>query len=180
MNSAEWPFQYWEVVLAILTRPKSKVAPPRMAVAKSVKGIALSPDHIRDFVDAYDEKIKVTQEIRTLEAKAQHGRIPRRRYKVQRRSLELRLETLSRTTGQIKEILRNAGGSYADAVRQLENAEVELNEVQLSLENIEVRHEAGEIPLDAYRKQLTDLERRKDKAQGIVNSVLLRLRGEIQ
>ena len=56
--------------------------------------------------------------------------------------------------------------------------DVELNEVALSLENIEVKHESGELALEPYKKQLSDLERRKEKAEGTVNSVLTRLRGE--
>ena len=123
------------VVVALWTRPKTKTAAPRMAIAKATAGLALSSEHIKDFTEAYEEKGRVTQELRALEARAQHGRIPRRRYKVQRRTLELRLETLSNRIAHIKEVLRGAGGSYADIVRRLEAADVELNEVQLSLQN---------------------------------------------
>ncbi len=168
------------VVVALWTRPKTKTATPRMSVARVASGVALSPEHVKDFAEAFEEKGRVTQELRALEARAQHGRIPRRRYKVQRRTLELRLETLSNRIANLKEVLRSAGGSYADTVRQLEAADVELNEVQLSLQNLEVRHESGEIPLESYKKQLTDIERRKEKAEATVNGLLLRLRGEMR
>jgi hypothetical protein len=168
------------LVVALWTRPKTKTAAPRMAVARVTAGLTLSPEHIKDFTEAYEEKGRVNQELRALEARAQHGRIPRRRYKVQRRTLELRLETLSNRIAHLKEVLRSAGGSYADIVRQLEAADVELNEVQLSLQNIEVRHESGQIPLESYKKQLTDIERRREKAEATVNGLLLRLRGEIR
>jgi hypothetical protein len=166
------------VVLFLWTRRGTKVSAPRISVVKVAPGVTLSPDHIKQFTDAYEEKAKITQEIRALEARAQHGRIPRRRYKVQRRALESRLETLSQNLSQLKAILASAGGSYADITRQLEAADVELNEVQLATQSLEVRHEAGEISLETYRKQLTDLERRKEKADATVNGLLLRLRGE--
>jgi len=168
------------VVISLLIRPRAKVAAPRIAVAKAAPGVTLTPEHIKQFSEVYEEKAKITQELRALEARAQHGRIPRRRYKVQRRTLELRLETLSQSLAQLKAILRSSGGSYADAVRQIEAEEVELNEVQLATQNLEVRHEAGEISLETYRKQLADLEKRKEKANASVNGLLLRLRGEIR
>jgi hypothetical protein len=170
------------VVIALWTRPRTKAAPAaaRISTARASAGAALSPEHIKDFVEAYEEKAKINQELRALEARVQHGRIPRRRYKVQRQTLEARLETLSHSTANLKEILRGSGGIYADTVKQLEAADVEINEVELSLQGIEVRHESGEMPMDAYRKQLVDLERRKEKAEGTINGLLLRLRGEIR
>ena len=167
------------VVLAIWKRPKGKApSAPAMEVVKVAPGVTLNSEHIKDFVEAYEEKRKVTQELRSLDARAEHGRIPRRRYKVQRKTFELRLETLSQRIAQLKAILRSAGGTYSDIVRQIEAAEVDLNEAELSLQNIEVRHESGEIPLDSYKKQLTDIERRKEKAGNTLDGLLLRLRGE--
>ena len=169
------------VVVAIWKRPKAQpAASSRIAVVKIAPGVTLSPENLKDFVEAYEEKGKLNQELRALEARAQHGRIPRRRYKVQRRTLELRLENLSNRIAQLKEIIRSAGGTYADSVRQVEAAEVELNQVELNLQNIEVRHEAGEISLEVYKKQLTDIERRREKAQATLDGLLLRLRGEIR
>lgn len=167
------------VIVALWTRPRTKAAAPKIKVAKVTPGASLSPEHIKNFIEAYEEKTKITQELRSLDARAQHGRIPRRRYKVQRRSLEVRAETLSQTIAQIKEIFRSVGGNSADIARQIESAEVELNEVELNLQTLEVRHETGEISLGDYRKELTDLERRKEKAAIKVHGLLLRLRGEI-
>ena len=167
------------VIVALWTRPKTKTAAPKIKVAKVTPGASLSPEHIKNFIEAYEEKTKITQELRSLDARAQHGRIPRRRYKVQRRSLEVRAETLSQTIAQIKEIFRSVGGNSADIARQIESAEVELNEVELNLQTLEVRRETGEISLGDYRKELTDLERRKEKAAIKVHGLLLRLRGEI-
>ena len=161
------------VVVALFIRPKAK-APQRIIVPKMTVG--LSPENIKAFTDSYEEKNHIISEIRSLEARAQRGRIPRRRYKVQRRSLELRLNSLNQTITDVREMLRNAGGSYSESIRQLEIAEVEFNEVELSIKTIETRHKIGELPLEAYRKQLTDLERRKTKVENTINGLLLRLR----
>jgi len=168
------------VVVALWMRPKGKPSAAPRPTYRAAKGVVMSPESVNQFVDAYEEKIKITNEMSTLEARAAHGRIPRRRYKVQRMAMEQRLETLTNTIGQLKEVLRGAGGSFADLVRQLEAAEVESEEVQLVLKNLEIHHETGEIGLEAYRKQLTDLERRKTKAETRVNELLLRVRAELR
>ncbi len=172
------------VVLALVKRPKAKAkagqVAPRTVLSRVAAGTPLSNEQVQQFIDIYEEKNKVTQEIRTLEARAEHGRIPRRRYKVQRKTLETRLEALSNKAAELKVGLRSTGGSYADIVRQLDAAEVELNEVEMSIKNVGIRHETGDLSLENYRKQLADLERRKEKAETTVNGLLLRLRGEIR
>ena len=168
------------VIVGIWKRPKSKPSAPRVQVSRTAAGQGLSSQNINDFVEAYEEKNRINNEISSLEARAEHGRIPRRRYKVQRKSLEVRLDTLNQTLAQQKEIMRSAGGSYSDSIRQIEAAEVELNEVEMSIRNVGIRHETGEVSMEAYRKQLSDLERRKEKVESTLNSLLLRLRGEMR
>lgn len=168
------------VIVAVWTRPKTKVVAPRTRAIKVTPGLALSSDSVNEFADSYEEKNRITKEIRSLEARAQHGRIPRRRYKVQRKALEMRLDKLNQTIAQLREIMRKTGGTYADYVRQVETVEIELNEVEMNLKNIEIRHETGEISLETYRKQIAELDRRKKKAETAMDSLLLRLRGEMR
>jgi hypothetical protein len=171
------------VFVAVWTRPKTKVkriAAPKVTLPKAPVGVALSSEHLQDFVEAYEEKQKLNRELRALDARARHGRIPRRRYKVQRRTLELRIESLMHTIVNVKAILSSAGGSYAEIARQIEAADVELNEVELSLQTLEARHESAEISLETYNRQLSELERRRDKADEAISGLLSRLRGELQ
>jgi chromosome segregation ATPase len=93
--------------------------------------------------------------------------------------LEARLETLSQNIKTQKELLRSAGGSYADLVRQLENAEMQIEEVETNTSSIEARHSRGELSLEEYKKLQVDYQRRKEKAETTINGILLRLREEI-
>ena len=149
------------VVVAVWRRPKT-ATPTRIAAPKAT--IGLSPDNVRDFTEAYNEKTRITSELTVLEERAQKGRIPRRRYKVQRRTLETRLDTVSRNIVELKRVFRSAGGVYSDLVRQLDVAEAELVEVERGIRNSEIRHRRGELPLEAYKKSLADYQRRKEKA----------------
>jgi len=158
-------------------RPKA-AAPPRVATPKA--SVILSPDQLRAFNDAYEEKNKLVLELKLLEERAQKGKIPRRRYKVQRKTLETRIDTLNKNIAELKAVFRSAGGVYADSVRQLDIAEAELVEISANLRTVEVRHSRGELPLEEYKKAIADYQRRKEKAEATINGILLRLREEIR
>ncbi len=165
------------VVVFVWRRPKA-ADPIRMAAAKAT--IGLSPDHVKAFTEAYNEKTRIDSDLKVLEARAQKGRISRRRYKVQRRSLEVRLDAISKNISELKRVFRSAGGVYADLIRQLDIAETELVEVEADTRSSEVRHRRGELPLEAYKKSLADYQRRKEKAETTINGILLRLREELR
>jgi hypothetical protein len=164
------------VIVAFWRRPKT-AAPLRIVVPKLTTG--LSPDHVRTFTEAYEEKNRITSELTSLDVRAQKGKLPRRRYKVQRRALEVRLEALSKEIKELKALFRSAGGNYAALIRQLDVAETELNETETNNRNVETRHRRGELSLEEYKKSLTDYQRRKEKTETTINGILLRLREEI-
>jgi hypothetical protein len=156
-------------------RPKAPEKFPTMPV--TVTTARLRPEDTRSFVNAYEEKRKITLDIESLENKVARGKIPRRRYKVQRKILETRLNSLNRTIAETKVKMRGAG-QYADFIRQLEGAETEINEIEANTRSIEARHNRGDLSLEEYRKLLTDYQRRKDKANTAIDGILLRLREE--
>jgi DNA-binding HxlR family transcriptional regulator len=161
-------------IVVVWRRPK---APAPVVVPTGA--VRLQLEDVRSFVDLYEEKKKITLESESLETMVRKGRVPRRRYKVRKKTLEIRLSTLSRSLTELKEGMRAAGGKYADLMRQLEIAETETNEAEAGIKSIEARHSRGEISLETYRKLLTDYERRKEKAEATINGILLRLREEI-
>ncbi len=155
---------------------------PKAAVPVTVPTIAvqLSPETIKSFVNSYEDKKRIISELKSLETGARKGKIPRRRYKVRKRTLETRLSALSRKLAEYKEKMRVAGGKYADLMRQLEVAETEINEVEANIRSIKMRHRRGDLSLEAYRKLLSDYEHRKERAETTINGVLLRLREDIR
>jgi hypothetical protein len=166
------------VVVAIWRRPRRKVAAPARIVTPKIS-VGLTPDDVRSFTEAYEEKSRIASELKSLDVRAQKGRIPRRQYKVQRRTLELRSEALSKNISGLKATFRSAGGVYADLVRQLDFAETELVEVETNIRTIETRQSRGELSLEEYKKMMADYQRRKEKAETTINGILLRLREEL-
>jgi hypothetical protein len=163
-------------VAATWRRPKAAVARgPAPAVT-----VRIGTDYLKSFVDSYEEKIKIASELGSLEARVSKGRIPRRRYKVLRKTLETRLETLDKELDESKDRLRGAGGKYGDLMRQLEISEAEINEAETNVRSIEARHAGGELSFEAYRKLQSDYQRRKEGAETTIKGILLRLREEIR
>ncbi len=151
----------------------SAIAEPRTVTAS---GQRLTGASIREFTDSYEDKKRLNAEIRSLDVRAQKGKIPRRQYKVQRGAIETRLETLSRNTSKMKETLRNSGGIYADLIKQLDSAEEDLSEAEEDIKNLEDQQSRGEISIEAYKKTIGDYQKHRDKAESTLNGILLRLR----
>jgi hypothetical protein len=162
-------------IVVVWRRPKA-AAPVGVPTA----AVRLNLENIKSFVDLYEEKKKITLESESLETMVRKGRIPRRRYKVRKKTLEIRLSTLSRSLTELKERMHAAGGKYAELMGQLEIAETEINEAEAGIKSIEARHSRGEISLETYRKLLTDYKHRKEKTEATINGILLRLREEIR
>jgi hypothetical protein len=172
-----WALAVFGLTVGVVWK-KSKAAAIRVTAPAPAVAIRLRPEYIKSFVSAYEEKRKITLELEAIETRVRKGKIPRRRYKVQRKTLETRLNSLAKSLAEYKERMRAAGGLYADLMRQLEVAETEINEVEASIRSIEARHSRGELSLEAYRKLLADYQRRKEKAETTINGILLRLREE--
>ncbi|MGQ9551298.1 MAG: hypothetical protein ACUVUE_02615 [Candidatus Bathycorpusculaceae bacterium] len=173
-----WALAIVGCAIAVSWRRPKAPAPAQIAIPKLPAG--LRPEYVKSFIGAYEEKKRITSELESLETRARKGKVPRRRYRVQKKTLETRLNTVSRNTAEIKQKLLGAGSLYADLMRQLEIAETEINEVETNIKSIEVRHRRGELSLEAYRKLQADYRKRKEKAETTISGILLRLREETQ
>lgn len=151
--------------------------PPVVPIPTAISRVRV--EDLKKFVDSYDEKRRYQREVVSLETQARKGKIPRRRYKVRRMSIESRLASLSRDLTTLREKIRMAGPRYADMMRQLEVAETELQGVEADISRTEVRYRRGEISAAAYHNLLESSYRRRDRAQTTVDGVLLRLKEEI-
>lgn len=165
------------ILIALWRRPKAPTS-KRAAVPRLSAG--LSPDNVRAFTEAYEERRNINRELRVLHARAQKGKIPRSYYKSQRKTLETRLDALTKSINQLKGTFRNAGGKYNDLIRQFDAAESELAKARNKVRAAETRHRTGEMSIDEYKKALTDYQQQKEKLDQQINGILLRLREEIR
>jgi hypothetical protein len=161
-----------------LSTPKLTTTTPSEQVksGEPMTSQRITPEKLSEFTEAYDDKKRLNAEIRSLDARAQKGKMPRRQYKVQRRAIEIRLEILTRNINRLKDTFRSSGGAYADLIKQLDSAEEDLTEAENNIKNLESQQNKGEISVETYKKNSADYQKRKDKAESTINGILLRLR----
>ena len=143
-------------------------------------GQQVSAEIIREFIDAYEDKKQLNAEVKSMDAKAQKGKIPRRQYKVQRNAIEARLEGINRNIERTKKAFMGTTGSYSDLVKQLDLAEADLIEAEENIKTLEARQNKGEISLEVYKRSIGDYQKQRDKAESAINGILLRLREKIR
>jgi len=141
--------------------------------------VPVPPETIRRFLRLYDKREAVLRELRAVEEEARRGRLPRSKYRTRRRRLEAELGKLSKEIEQLKETIREGGGRLADAIRSIEMAEAELEEVEAGIRRLRVRYRRREISSATYRRLLRDYEKRGEKARVAIDEALLRLREEL-
>ncbi len=142
--------------------------------------IPVPTDVLKGFVDAYEERERILLELENMEEQVRRGRIPRRRYKLRKITLEGRLSTLSRNLTDFQEKIQKAGPGYANIIRGIEVAETELEGLEEDIERITVRRRRGELSSEAYNRLLEDYNRRMERAKTTIRGYLLRLREEIR
>lgn len=175
-----------EETYADKTERLSTLEPAPTASTQQTKGSELktgqhaSAGNIREFIDAYEDKKQLNAELKSMDSKAQKGKIPRRQYKVQRRAIEIRLEGITRNIERTKETFRGSTGGYVDLVKQLDLAEADLVEAEENIKNLESRQSTGEISLEVYKRNIGDYQKQRDKAESAINGILLRLREKIR
>jgi hypothetical protein len=150
--------------------------------AVSQQGYEAKPDqqmtveNIKDFVDTYEAKRQLKAELKSLDAKAQKGKIQRQQYKVQKKTIETHIEGLIRNIERKKGLFRGASGIYPDLIIQIELAEADLAESERSIENLEILYGKGEISRENYKQSIGDYQKVHDKAEAAIKRILFKLR----
>ncbi|MGD0451030.1 MAG: hypothetical protein ABSA79_08280 [Candidatus Bathyarchaeia archaeon] len=158
-----------------ISKQKPSAPAQKAEEVQRVTGQAITSENLKEFTDAYEEKKQLNNELKAMDARAQKGKIPRRQYKVQRRAIEIRLETIARNINKVKAALRSSS-NYADLVKQLDSAEEDLSDAEQNIRKLETGQSTGEISIETYKKNIGDYQKRRDKAESTINGILLRLR----
>ena len=158
-------------VLTLLWRAPRPIAP--------IPTIPVRSEELKSYVDAYEQKRQNLGKLETLEERARKRKVPRRRYRVRKRTLESRLLILSKDIGRLRDKLQVASPKYADMMRQIEIAEADIEGIEAGIRRTETRYRRGEISTAAYHKLLEDYYRRREKARTTIDGILIRLREDI-
>jgi hypothetical protein len=140
----------------------------------------ITQENIKDFIETNESKKHLTAELRSLDAKAQKGKIQRQQYKLQKKTVETHIEGITRNIDRKKALWKRAGGIYADWVIQIDLAEADMAEAEKSMENLAVLYDKGEITRENYKQSMMDHQKVYDKAEVAIKGILQRLREKIR
>jgi hypothetical protein len=161
----------------ISSTSKTPTTTPQHAKTLEPKqGVRITLEDIKAFLDAYEDRKQLKAELKSMDVKAQKGKIPRRQYKVQKKAIENRIDNLSRTIEKKKQNFIASSSTYSDLARQLDLAEEDLGEAEENIRTLEQRQSKGEISIETFKKNTVDYQKQKDKAEAAINGILLRLR----
>ena len=156
-------------VLAVLSRPSAEGA------------LSGAPSQlITKFVELYDEKSSMRLESDKMEEDLARGALNRYDYKQRRRMLDRRMTEVDRTLAPVEEQLSAAQGRYSDMIKRIERAEVELNVIKTTANDLRNQYRNGKISKDLYESLNADLMRRKQKAEQTIDTIIINLREEIR
>ena len=135
---------------------------------------------ITKFVELYDEKSSMRLESDKMEEDLARGALNRYDYKQRRRMLDRRMTEIDRTLAPVEEQLSAAQGRYSDMIKRIERAEVELNVIKTTANDLRNQNRSGKISRDLYESLNADLMRRKQKAEQTIDTIIINLREEIR
>lgn len=188
LQNDEWSFTYsysafwasfrptfWATTIVVIGSIIA-VAWKRPRAQKPISLIMVPRETLDEFVDVYENRKRTLSEIEQAKQQAKKGKMSRRRYKIRRTTLENRVSTTNKKLASLRQKIMSSGAKYADSMRQLEVAEVELENINADVKRIEVRFKRGDISAETYRRLLEDDIRRQERAKTTIDGVLLRLK----
>ena len=149
--------------------------------ATGTAGVAVSgapSELIGRFVELYDEKSAMRLEAEKMDEDLSRGALNRHEFKRRRRVIDLRIAELDRTLAPIKDQLSKANPRYQDMIRRLERAEADIQVVRTTSADLRNQYRSGRIARELYESLISDLGKRKEKAQQTMDAIVINLREE--
>jgi hypothetical protein len=149
--------------------------------ATGTAGVAVSgapSELIGRFVELYDEKSAMRLEAEKMDEDLSRGALNRHEYKRRRRVIDLRIAELDRTLAPVKDQLAKANPRYQDMIKRLERAEADIQVVRTTTADLRNQYRSGRIARELYESLLSDLAKRKEKAQQTMDTIVINLREE--
>jgi hypothetical protein len=149
--------------------------------ATSTAGTSVSgapSELIGRFVELYDEKSAMRLEAEKMDEDLARGALNRHEFKRRRRVIDLRIAELERTLAPVKDQLSKANPRYQDMIKRLERAEADTQVVRTTSADLRNQYRSGRIARELYESLISDLAKRKEKAQQTMDTIVINLREE--
>jgi hypothetical protein len=149
--------------------------------ATGTAGVAVSgapSELIGRFVELHDEKSAMRLEAEKMDEDLARGALNRHEFKRRRRVIDLRIAELDRTLAPVKDLLSKTNPRYQDMIKRLERAEADIQVVRTTSADLRNQYRSGRIARELYESLISDLAKRKEKAQQTMDTIVINLREE--
>ncbi len=133
-------------------------------------------DLIKDFVKTYEEKTAIREQILRLDQKRKSKNISSREYEKTRTLLSNRQQRTDRSIVTVSQKLGDEGPRYRVAMRSIEVAEANREDILKNIESLERKKNQGRIGKEAYAKLKMSYNKQLRKANNEIDKVLINLR----
>ncbi|MBS7614687.1 hypothetical protein KEJ18_03020 [Candidatus Bathyarchaeota archaeon] len=148
--------------------------------SSEVISFTFSPEILRDFLNRYDEGMRLQRELEILKDHVEKGKISRRNYRLRKNSIDDHLSRLKEDLSELREKIASFGEYYSKQMKRLETAEEELETSRKDTETVKARYIRKEITGETYQKMLDEYNRMKDHAETVIEEILSELREQIR
>lgn len=175
---------FWKKYNNIAQEKTLKTYKHKAKTKSSLNGIPQKTAHsnrerIKQFIEEYEDRMEIINEIEILDQKAQKGKMQRSNYRIQKRRLENHYETLTKNINETKEAFLRKSGELADLVKKLELAEEDYKKTAERVRNLEAGQRSGEVSIEKYKEKADEYRENKEEAESVINGILLRIREKI-
>ena len=133
---------------------------------------------LREFVSLYDERIALSRELIAMEEDVNRGSLVKHEFRRRSKVIELRLDEINRSLMEVKSELRTISPRYDELIRRIDNAEADAEGSRASAAQVRSQYRAGKITREAYETVANDINKRIDRTEETVETILITLREE--
>lgn len=140
--------------------------------------VPIPVERLREFVGLYDERLALSRELVIMEEDVSRGSLVKHEFRRRSKVMELRLDELNKSLMEVKGELRAISSRYDDLIRRIDRAEAEIDGSRASLNQMRGQYRSGKFTRDTYESMVNDINKRIDRAQETMETILITLREE--
>jgi hypothetical protein len=140
--------------------------------------VPIPVEKLREFVGLYDERISLSRELVAMEEEVGRGGMVKHEFRRRSKVMELRLDEINRSLMAVKAEIRAISQHYDELIRRIDRAEAEIHVSRSSLNQVRGQYRSGRITREAYDSVTNDLNKRVDRSEETVETILITLREE--
>jgi len=135
-------------------------------------------ERLREFVSLYDERLALSRELVSMEEDVNRGSLVKHEFRRRSKVVDLRLDEINKSLMEVKSELRTVSQRYDELIRRIDRAEAEAEASRASTDQVRNQYRTGKITRETFDTVMNDISKRIDRAESVVETILITLREE--